>query len=95
MTSINFVLIDFYANWCGPCQTIRPIVEDISLYYSDKIKIIDIDVDTNASLARNFSIQSVPTLILYKGEKEVWRHSGLITKNELTKTLDKYLKNFI
>lgn len=95
MTSSNFVLIDFFANWCGPCQTIRPIVQDISSYYFDKIKVIEIDIDTNARLARNFSIQSVPTLILYKGGKELWRHSGLISKNDLTKTLDKCLKNFI
>lgn len=77
------VLVDFSATWCGPCQTLAPILQEVKEHFGDKLSVIKIDVDKNQALARNFSVQGVPTLILYKDGTQVWRQSGLLTKHDL------------
>ena len=84
------VLVDFYAEWCGPCKMMKPILLDIAERMGDDITILSIDVDKEKELAVQYRIQSVPTLIIYKNGKQLWRQSGLISANALTKLLKEY-----
>lgn len=77
------VLVDFHATWCGPCQTLAPIVEEFAKEMSGKLKVIKVDVDKNQAAASKYNIRGVPTLILFKNGKIVWRKSGLMTKRDL------------
>lgn len=85
------VLVDFYATWCGPCQTLSPIVQEVSREMGDQIKVIKVDVDRNQRAAQQFQIRGVPTLILFKEGKVVWRQSGLMTKRDLKASIQKVL----
>ncbi|MBO5252292.1 MAG: thioredoxin [Bacteroidaceae bacterium] len=84
------VLVDFYAEWCGPCKMMKPILLDVAERIGDNASIIAIDVDKEEELANRFRIQSVPTLIIFKNGKQLWRHSGVITSNTLTQLLKEY-----
>ncbi len=81
------VLVDFYANWCGPCKMLRPILESIASERSDK-KIVSIDVDEAEDLAREYGIISIPCVILFEDGKEVNRSIGLKSKSEIEGMLD-------
>ncbi|MCC8071657.1 MAG: thioredoxin [Bacteroidales bacterium] len=70
-------LVDFYATWCGPCKMQGPILEQVKQRLGDKVNIIKIDVDKNPELAQEYRIQSVPTLILFKDNRAVWRGYGV------------------
>ena len=85
------VLVDFYATWCGPCQTLSPIVEDFARDMNNKVKVIKVDVDKNQAAAQKFNIRGVPTLILFKDGKMVWRKSGLLTKRDLISQVTEHL----
>lgn|SRR5690606_4154757 len=77
------VLVDFFATWCGPCQTLSPIVEELAKEWSEKVKVIKVDIDKNQKAALAYNIRGVPTLILFKNGNMVWRKSGLLTKRDL------------
>lgn len=77
------VLVDFYAEWCGPCKTMSPILKDVKDNLKDRVSIIKIDVDKNQELASKYQVRGVPTLLLFKNGKQVWRQSGVLQKNEL------------
>ncbi|MGC1515972.1 MAG: thioredoxin [Maribacter sp.] len=79
----NAVLVDFYADWCGPCKTLAPILGEVKKELGESIKIIKIDVDKNQPLAATYQVKGVPTLMLFKNGKQVWRQSGVIPKQEL------------
>lgn len=83
LESIEPVLVDFSAEWCGPCKQLKPILEQVKSKVGTQAKIIKIDVDKNRSLADKFQIRSVPTLILFKGGKVVWRQSGVVPASTL------------
>ena len=81
------VLIDFFATWCGPCQTLGPILKDVKETLGDQISIIKIDVDKNQTLASQYNVRGVPTMILFKNGNQVWRQSGVLSKNDLVKII--------
>lgn len=77
------VLVDFFAEWCGPCKTMAPILKDVKSQFGDKATIIKVDVDKNPGAANSFQVRGVPTLIMFKAGKQVWRQSGVVTAGEL------------
>ncbi|KRT77344.1 MAG: thioredoxin, thioredoxin 1 [Armatimonadetes bacterium CSP1-3] len=82
------VLVDFWAEWCGPCRLIAPIVEDFAREYEGKLKVAKVDVDDNQNLAMKFSIMSIPTLGVFKGGQLVERIVGYMPKVELKRRVD-------
>ena len=86
------VLIDFFAEWCGPCKMMSPILKDVKNTLGDSITIIKIDVDKNQALASKYQVRGVPTLMLFKAGKQLWRQSGLLQKNEIIKTVEGLIK---
>ncbi len=82
------VLVDFYATWCGPCKTMQPILEDASRKLGDKVKIIKVDVDKNPAAANSYQVKGVPTLILFKDGKILWRQSGVVQTPQLLQIIN-------
>ena len=80
-------LVDFYATWCGPCKMMNPILKDLAGDIDGKARILKVDVDKNQSLSQNLGIRGVPTIVVYKSGKIVWRESGVKTKDQLKKVL--------
>lgn len=85
------VLIDFYAEWCGPCKTLAPIIKEVSKAMDGKIRIVKIDVDKNQAIAQRFQVRGVPTLALFKNGKVVWKESGVRTKQQIINVIDQNL----
>jgi thioredoxin 1 len=87
ISSRNNVLVDFSADWCGPCKMLAPILKEVKQNLGDNIKIVKIDVDRNPALAQQYRVQGVPTMILFNQGQQVWRQSGVIPAHELTSLL--------
>lgn len=77
------VLIDFFATWCGPCQTMSPILKQVKDELGDQVKILKVDVDKNKAIATKFQVRGVPTFVLFKDGHQIWRQSGVLTKRDL------------
>jgi thioredoxin 1 len=81
------VLVDFYADWCGPCKAMNPIISDVAKSIDGRGKVIKINIDKNVQAAQQYQVQAVPTFMIFKNGKPVWRHSGTIDKNSLLKII--------
>ena len=77
------VLIDFYADWCGPCKMLAPLLKQVKEDLGKDIRIIKIDVDKNQSLASRFQVRGVPTMLLFKKGQQLWRQSGVVQKKDI------------
>lgn len=84
------VLVDFFAEWCGPCKTMSPILKEVKDMLQNEVSIIKIDVDKNQAIAAKFQVKGVPTFVLYKKGQQVWRQSGMVTKKDLMAIIKKF-----
>ena len=82
------VLVDFFAEWCGPCKMMQPILEDTSKKLGGKVKILKVDVDRNPLAASRFQVRGVPTLVLFSKGEVVWRQSGVVPAHQLVQIIE-------
>jgi thioredoxin 1 len=82
------VLVDFWAEWCGPCKMIAPVLEDVALHYQDKIKILKVNIDENPSIPARYGVRGIPTLMIFKKGQIEATKVGALTKSQLTAFLD-------
>ena len=85
------VLVDFYADWCGPCKMMAPVFKELKENMGDKIKIVKIDTERNQQLSAKMGIRSIPTMVLYKNGQQVWQQPGAMPLHNLQQKLNQYL----
>ena len=85
------VIIDFFAEWCGPCKAMAPILKQVKEELGDNVKIIKIDIDKNQSIASQYQVRGVPTFIIFKNGKQLWRQSGVLQKQDFVKLVKSYI----
>tara|TARA_R110000868_G_scaffold126481_6_gene333585 strand:- start:3742 stop:4041 length:300 start_codon:yes stop_codon:yes gene_type:complete len=85
------VLIDFHADWCGPCKALAPILKQVKDEMGDALKIVKIDVDKNQAMASKFQVRGVPTMILFKKGKQIWRQSGVLQKKDIVSVIQSHI----
>ncbi len=85
------VLVDFHADWCGPCKMLAPILKQVKDEMGNDLKIVKIDVDKNQSLASTYQVRGVPTMMLFKNGKQVWRQSGVLQKNDILQVVKQHI----
>jgi thioredoxin 1 len=88
--SPNPVLVDFYADWCGPCKTVGPIVEELAAEYDGRITVRKVDIDSNPELARRYGVRSIPTLMVFNGGEAKDTIVGAVPKSRLSEFIDQY-----
>ena len=84
------VLVDFFAEWCGPCKTMAPILKDVKHQLGDDSTIIKIDIDKNPEAAQAYQVRSVPTLMIFKNGQAVWKQTGVVPAQELVRIINQY-----
>ena len=83
------VLVDFYADWCGPCKAMNPVIKEVAKATEGRARVIKVDIDKSVQAAHAYQVQAVPTFIVFKKGNIVWRHSGMIDKNSLLDVLSR------
>lgn len=84
------VLVDFTAAWCGPCKMMAPVLKELASMIGDKARILKVDIDRNPKAAEAYAIRSVPTLLLFREGKVIWRQSGVMSSRELLEVINKH-----
>ncbi len=84
-------LVDFYADWCGPCQALAPAVESITTEFAGRLKVAKVNVDENEALSKSYGVQGIPTLILFQGGQEIQRIVGFLPKPQLVRQIQPHL----
>ena len=84
------VLVDFYADWCGPCVAMAPVLKELASEVGDTAKIVKINVDNNQQLASQYGIRGIPAFILFKNGEIIWRQTGMIPKAQLKEAISKF-----
>lgn len=84
------VLVDFFAEWCGPCKTMAPILKEVKSQLGDKSTIIKVDIDKNPDAAQAYQVRSVPTLMIFKKGKILWKQSGVVPTHELVRLVNQF-----
>ncbi|CAL4044100.1 thioredoxin TrxA [Buchnera aphidicola] len=87
----NFILVDFWAEWCNPCKILAPVLEEIATEYKDKLIVAKINIDKNPDTAPKYSIRGIPALLLFKDGKLLKTKIGVLSKSDLKKILNKYI----
>ena len=90
VSSHPLVLVDFFATWCGPCKALAPILSEVKADLGDSLKIVKIGVDQHPKLAAAQQVRGVPTMVLFKNGKAVWRQSGLLQKSAIIQTVNQH-----
>ena len=85
------VLVDYWAEWCGPCKMIAPILDEVSKDYGGRLQVAKMNVDENSQVPAKFGIRGIPTLMLFKGGELAAKHTGALSKSQLTAFLDRHL----
>ena len=91
INSNQLILVDFYADWCGPCKMMSPILQEVKEIIKEEVKIIKINVDQHQDLASHFMVRGVPTLMLFKTGKMLWRQSGVLSTKDLVAIIQNHL----
>jgi thioredoxin 1 len=81
------VLVDFYADWCGPCKAMEPVVKEIAKAVEGKARVVKVDIDKRVQIAQTYNVNAVPTFIVFKNGKIIWRHPGMVDKNTMLNAL--------
>ena len=84
------VLVDFYADWCGPCKAMQPVIQQVAREVTGRTRVVKVNIDKNVEAARQYNISSVPTFILFKKGAILWRHSGTVDYSSLLKVLNQF-----
>ena len=89
----TLVFVDFFATWCGPCKMMHPVLEGLKKQLGERVKIVKIDIDSpvNRQLVTSYQVQAVPTLMLFKAGKMVWRQSGAMQATQIRQVIEKHL----
>jgi len=93
INSDKAVLVDFSAEWCGPCKMQSPILKELAGEMKGKLRIIKIDVDKNPAIAAQYQVRGVPTLILFRNGEAIWRQSGVASKPQLMQIISRHLES--
>ena len=93
ISSDKLTVVDFWAEWCGPCRMVGPVVEQIAQSYSDKIKVVKLNVDENQEIAMKYGIQSIPSLLIFKNGKEIKRTIGAAPKDTYVKFINEAISS--
>lgn len=83
------VLVDFYADWCGPCKAMSPVIQEVARTTQGQARVIKVDIDKSVEAAQAYQVQAVPTFIIFKKGNIIWRHSGMIDKHTLVNMLQR------
>ena len=85
------VLVDFFAEWCGPCKVQAPVLKEVKSDIGDSVRILKIDVDKSPAIAQQYQVSSIPTLILFRNGQPVWRQTGVASKQQLVNVLKQHI----